>query len=102
MKKLSYNQMVRAWNKSVKNSFRSYKRKPKFSCGQVVIVRTKEPNLGWTWMDDCRLEKKGKCGIVVHISQMYKVPEKYSSFDYRIRFEDGRKIVFVEEHLRKL
>ena len=106
--KLTYKQVIKAWNKSVKNHLPNYyEHNPKFHCGQVVIVRTKEPDLdGWTWMDECRLRKKGKSGIVVNINHLTCGKEnhycdKYSPFDYRVRFKDGREIVFVEEHLRE-
>lgn len=102
--KLKRKQIIDLWNKSALKATRkpfSEKRIPKFRLGDTIKIVTIEPDLGnWTWMDECRKEKKGIEGIVIDIG--YVLTEVHSPFDYKILFEDGKEIVFVEEYLKKI
>jgi hypothetical protein len=103
---LTKGQMLKRWQRAVNYRERVWlrRRKPKFHLAQEVKVVTREPDLGsWTYMDPCRKERKGQRGIIVDMDSLpdSDVPEQYSNYSYRVRFDGGREIVFSEEHLTR-
>jgi len=105
MKQLTEKQLINYWNKSLKKRMHHLRTTPKFKAGQQIKIKVQEPDLGsWTWMDECRLKRKGKIGTIIDIEWLpnEEVPKQYSNFSYTVLFQDGRKISFVEEHLIQL
>ena len=94
----------------------------KFIEQDLVTVVEEEPSLWYTYMDTIRKERQGRTGRVMAIeSQTFnkedleyhylgrdpkttidKVSKDWeeTEYSYRVRFTDGREIVFTEKHLK--